>query len=128
MQLTDAGLAFVTERHLGTLSTVGRDGRTHAVPVGFTWRDGVVRVIGSRGSQKFVNAQRSGRASVSSVDGARWISFEGPARLLTDAESVALGVALYTERYREPRPNPERGVLEIVVERVLASRGLRAEN
>ena len=125
--LTDLGLAFVTERHLGMLSTVGRDGRTHAVPVGFTWRDGVVRIIGSRGSQKFVNAARSGRASVSSVDGARWVSFEGPARLLTDPESVALAVELYAARYREPRPNPERGVLEVTAERVLASSGLRSE-
>ena len=125
--LTDLGLAFVTERHLGMLSTVGRDGRTHAVPVGFTWRDGVVRIIGSRGSQKFVNAARSGRASVSSVDGARWVSFEGPARLLTDPESIALAVELYAARYREPRPNPERGVLELTVERVLASSGLRSE-
>ncbi len=123
--LTDAGLAFVTERHLGTLSTVGRDGRTHAVPVGFTWRDGVVRVIGSRGSQKFVNAQRSGRASVSSVDGARWISVEGPVRLSTDTDDVAFAVELYAARYRQPRPNPERAVLELTVERVLGSSGLR---
>ncbi|KQV25873.1 pyridoxamine 5'-phosphate oxidase family protein [Yonghaparkia sp. Root332] len=125
MQLTDAGLAFVTERHLGTLATVDRDARTHAVPVGFTYLDGVVRVIGSRGSQKFVNARRSGRASVSSVDGARWISFEGPVRVLTDAESVARAVELYAARYRQPRPNPERAVLELTVERVLGSSGMR---
>lgn len=125
--LTDDALAFLAERHLATLSTIGRDGRIHAVPVGMTYLDGVVRVIGSRGSQKFVNAQRSGRASVSSVDGARWISFEGPARLLTDPESVALAVELYAARYRQPRPNPERGVLEITVERVLGSAGMRAD-
>lgn len=125
--ITDAALAFLAERHLATLSTIGRDGRIHSVPVGMTYRDGIVRVIGSRGSQKFVNAQRSGRASISSVDGARWISFEGPARLLTDPESVALAVELYAARYRQPRENPERGVLEITVERVLGSSGMRAD-
>lgn len=125
--ITDAALAFLTERHLATLSTIGRDGRIHSVPVGMTYLDGVVRVIGSRGSQKFINAQRSGRASVSSVDGARWISFEGPARLLTDPESVALAVELYAARYKQPRENPERGVLEITVERVLGSSGMRAD-
>jgi len=127
LDLTDAALEFLRERHLATLSTIGRDGRIHSVPVGMTYLEGVVRVIGSRGSQKFVNAQRSGRASISSVDGARWISFEGPARVLTDAEAVARAVELYAARYRQPRPNPERAVLELAVERVLGSSGMRAE-
>ncbi len=126
LEITDSALEFLRERHLATLSTIGRDGRIHSVPVGMTYLDGVVRVIGSRGSQKFVNAGRAGRASVSSVDGARWISFEGPVRVLTDAESVARAVELYSARYRQPRPNPERAVLELTVERVLGSSGMRA--
>ena len=124
--ITDAGLALLTERHLATLSTLGRDGRIHAVPVGITYRDGVVRVIGSRGTQKFVNAQRSGRASVSTVDGRRWISLEGPAVVRQEPETVALAVELYTERYGAPRENPQRVALEIAAEHVLASAGLRA--
>ncbi|WP_166865542.1 MULTISPECIES: PPOX class F420-dependent oxidoreductase [unclassified Salinibacterium] len=119
--ITPDALDFLSEYHLATLSTIGRDGRIHAVPVGITYRDGIVRVIGTRGSQKFVNAARSGRASVSTVDGMRWLSFEGPARILEDAESVAFAVELYTARYRAPRPNPERVVLELTVERVLGS-------
>ena len=124
--ITAEAEAFLSEYHLATLSTLGRDGRIHSVPVGITYRDGVVRVIGSRGSQKFVNAARSGRASVNTVDGGRWISFEGPARVLEDAESVALAVELYAARYRQPRVNPERVVLEITVERVLGSPQFRA--
>ena len=124
--ITDAAREFLTERHLATLSTLGRDGRIHAVPVGITFDDGVVRVIGSRGTQKFLNAARSGRATVASVDGARWIGFEGVARVVDDAESVARAEALYTARYRAPRPNPERVVLEIAVEKVLGSAGMRA--
>jgi PPOX class probable F420-dependent enzyme len=124
--ITPAATEFLAEYHLATLSTLGKDGRIHSVPVGITFRDGIVRVIGSRGSQKFVNAARSGRASVNTVDGARWISFEGPARVLEDAASVALAVELYAARYRQPRANPERVVLEIAVERVLGSAGFRA--
>lgn len=124
--LTDDAFAFLREYHLATLSTVGRSGRVHAVPVGFTYADGVVRVIGSRGTQKFVNAERSGRASVCSVDGGRWISFEGPARVTDDPEAVARAVELYAARYRQPRVNPERVVLEMMVERVLGSAHLRA--
>jgi len=124
--LTDAAVQFLSEHHLGTLSPLGRHNRIHAVPVGFTYEDGVVRVIGSRGSQKFLNAERSGRAAVCSVDRARWISFEGTARVLDDPDAVASAVALYAGRYRQPRSNPQRVVLELRVERVLGSAEFRA--
>lgn len=124
--LTDDARAFLREYHLATLSTIGRSGRVHAVPVGFTYEDGVVRVIGSRGTQKFVNAERSGRASVCSVDGAKWLSFEGPARVTDDRDAVARAVELYAARYRQPRVNPDRVVLELTVERMLGSASLRA--
>lgn len=124
--ISDAALAFLSERHLGVLSTIGRDGRTHAVPVGFTYDEGIARVIGSRGTQKFRNVERTGRASITSVDGRRWLSLEGPARMLDDADSVDLAVALYTERYQSPRANPQRVVLELSVERVMSSSGLKS--
>ncbi len=124
--LTDAAIEFLTEYHLGTLSTLGRHHRIHAVPVGFTYEDGVVRIIGSRGSQKFLNAERSGRGAVCSVDRARWISFEGTARVLDDPDAVAHAVALYAARYRQPRSNPQRVVLELQAERVLGSAEFRA--
>ncbi len=124
--LTDDAFSFLSEYHLATLSTVGRSGRVHAVPVGFTYEDGVVRIIGSRGTQKFVNAARSERASVCSVDGGRWISFEGTATVTDDPEAVAHAVALYAARYRQPRVNPERVVLEMRVEKVLGSPAFRS--
>lgn len=120
-------MTFLSEYHLATLSTIGRDGRIHTVPVGITYRDGVVRVIGSAGSQKFVNAERSGRASVCSVDRGRWLSFEGPAQVRAEPEAVATAVELYAARYRTPRVNPNRVVLEISVERVLGSAQFREQ-
>jgi PPOX class probable F420-dependent enzyme len=124
--ITDAARAFLSEYHLATLSTLDRQGRIHSVPVGITYEDGIVRVIGSRGTQKFLNVERTGRASVNTVDGRRWLSFEGPARVVEDADAVAHAVELYTRRYREARPNPDRVVLEITVERVLGSPDFRA--
>ncbi|MFJ6651213.1 PPOX class F420-dependent oxidoreductase [Microbacterium sp. NPDC091313] len=124
--LTDAGRVFVSDYRLATLATIGRGGRVHAVPVGYTWEDGVVRVIGSRGTQKFVNAERTGRATVSSFDGPRWLTFEGTARVTDDPDAVAHAVRLYAARYRQPRPNPERVVLEIRVEKILGTQDLRS--
>jgi F420H(2)-dependent biliverdin reductase len=125
--LTDAAHSFLTERHLATLATVGRDGRVHAVPVGFTVEGDVARVIGTRGTQKFVNAARSGRGALTSVDGARWLALEGSARVRDEPDAVARAVELYARRYRTPSENPARVVLEIRIERVLGSSGMRAE-
>jgi PPOX class probable F420-dependent enzyme len=120
-QLDDAVLAFLRERHLATLTTQRRDGSLHAVAVGFAYDPGerLVRIITQPGSQKAANAARGSRAVVCQVAGPRWLSLEGRARLVTDAEGVARAVAAYTERYQEPRPRPERVAIEIAVERVL---------
>ncbi len=119
--LTSDTHAFLAERHLGTLSTTRRDGTLHVCAVGFTWDAdaALVRVITRDGSQKVRNVERTGRAAVAQVDGGRWLSWEGPARVTREPEAVAEAVARYTARYQEPRPNPERVTIEISVTRVL---------
>ena len=114
-------LAFLRERHLATLTTLEPDGRPHVVAVGFTFDpdDGLVRIITGGGSRKAANARGGGRAAVGQVDGARWLSLEGPVTVTTDPGRVAVAVAAYTARYRAPRPNPNRVAIEIRVERVL---------
>jgi PPOX class probable F420-dependent enzyme len=121
--LSPAALDFVTARHLATLTTLRPDGSPHVVPVGFTWDADalVVRVITSGTSRKARNAAAGGRAVVCQVDGRYWLSFEGTARVLTDAESVADAERRYAARYRVPRENPERVVVEITVDRVLGN-------
>ena len=121
--LSPAALEFVTDRHLATLTTLRPDGSPHVVPVGFTWdtESLVVRVITSGASRKARNAAGGGRAVVCQVDGRHWLSFEGTARVLTDTEAVADAVDRYAARYRVPRVNPERVVVEIAVDRVLGN-------
>lgn len=112
---------FWTERHLCTLVTLRADGSPHVVPVGVTLdvEAGLARVICRGGSAKARNAAERGTAVVSQVDGGRWSTLEGTAVVRTDRESVAEAERRYAQRYRVPRENPERVVIEIAVRRVM---------
>lgn len=117
----DEVLAFLRERHLATLTTLRADGSPHVVPVGFGYHpdERVVRVITFAGSQKAKNAERGTRAAVSQVDGGRWLTLEGEARLVTDPHGIARAVAAYAERYRQPSQRDDRVAIEIAVDRML---------
>ncbi|TSE01640.1 PPOX class F420-dependent oxidoreductase [Skermania sp. ID1734] len=125
--LSQAALEFVTDRHLATLTTLRQDGTPHVVAVGFTWdaERCRVRIITDGASHKARNVERHGYAAVSQVDGVRWITLEGPARVLRDRDSVHDAVQRYAARYRQPRHNPTRVVIEIDVQRVMCSSVLR---
>lgn len=114
--------AFLTERHLATLTTLRPDGTPHVVAVGFTWDAdaGLVRVITNGTSRKVAHVRAgSPRAVVSQVDGARWLSLEGVPTVSDDTERVAEAVRRYALRYRQPAENPARVVIEIAVDRIL---------
>ncbi|WP_309113480.1 TIGR03618 family F420-dependent PPOX class oxidoreductase [Saccharothrix sp.] len=119
--------AFWTERHLSTLTTVRPDGTPHVVPVGVTLdvESATARVIASRGSHKVRQVLAAGPegafVAVCQVDGARWSTLEGRAVVRQSPEEVADAVQRYARRYRQPRPNPERVVIEIAVTRVLGN-------
>jgi F420H(2)-dependent biliverdin reductase len=127
IDMAPAALAFVTERHLATLTTLRGDGTPHVVPIGFAWDDeaGIVRIITSGDSTKARNVRRTGYAAVSQVDGARWLTLEGPADVLTDPDAVAEAERRYAARYRTPRENPARVVITIRPTRLLSSSALR---
>jgi PPOX class probable F420-dependent enzyme len=121
-------LEFWTERHLCTLTTLRADGSPHVVPVGATLDvpAGLLRVISSRGSAHVRHvAAGLDRVAVCPVDGARWITIEGRARVRSAPEAVEEAVRRYAARYRQPRPNPERVVLEVSITRALGSSRFR---
>lgn len=122
--LTEDGRRFVSDRHLATLSTIGPTALIHAVAVGFTVADGVVRIITGDGTQKVRNVERDGRATVAHVSGPQWLSIAGRAVIERDPAAVRRAEELYTERYRPPRVNPKRVVIRIEPERVMGSSGL----
>ena len=128
MLLSAAGSDFVTERHLATLTTLRPDGTPHVTPVGFTWdaESGIARVICSRTSRKARNAGAGGPAVLCQFEGRRWLALEGAAVVRTDSAAVADAEARYAARYRPPRPNPERVVIEIAVHRALGTVALLA--
>ncbi len=123
--LSEEVLAFLGEYHLATLTTLRPDGSPHVVAVGFSYDAParVARVITWDASQKARNAARmeaaGQRAAVCQVDGGRWLSLEGPVRLVSDPEGVRPGVEGYAARYREPKQRDDRVVIEIDVDRIL---------
>lgn len=123
-ELTEGLLDFWRERHLCTLTTRRPDGTPHVVPVGVTFdpENGIARVICDGGSQKAKHAAREGAyAAVCQVDGARWSTLEDPAVVRREAKAVQEAERRYTERYKEPRVNPNRVVIEISVARILGN-------
>ena len=117
-------VAFFTERHLATLTTLRVDGSPHVVPVGVTFdaATGTARVITSGTSAKARHVRDGqARVAVCQVDGRRWATLEGTAVVRDDPASVADAEARYALRYKQPRENPRRVVIEISVDRVLGN-------
>jgi PPOX class probable F420-dependent enzyme len=117
-------LEFLAERHLATLTTLRPDGSPHVVPVGVTYdaptRTARVITSGTSAKARHVRGGQT-RVAVCQVDGRRWLTLEGTAVVRDDAAAVADAVARYAQRYRQPRENPARVVLEISVDRILGN-------
>ncbi len=130
MKLDDRGpdfRTFWTERRLATLTTVRPDGTPHVVAVGVTvdFDAGLARVITFASSVKARLIRAAGADGVPvaacQLDGPKWSTLEGRAVLREDPESVRDAENRYAARYRQPKPNPQRVVLEIAVTRVLGN-------
>lgn len=126
LSLTDPRLqAFWRDRHLQTLTTLTPQGRPHSVPVAavLSVEDEVVRILCSRTSRKARNVRAAhphpAFATVCQVDGRWWTTIEGTAHIVEDRQLVSDAESLYAQRFRVPRPNPERVVLLVHVESVL---------
>jgi PPOX class probable F420-dependent enzyme len=115
---------FWTERHLCTFTTLRADGSPHVVAVGATFDPATMtaRIISSGSSVKVGNvesADGAARVAICQVDGRRWSTLEGLARVSRDESEVAESVRRYALRYRQPRPNRTRVTILVDVRRVL---------
>tara|TARA_B100001013_G_scaffold343090_1_gene270162 strand:- start:1118 stop:1552 length:435 start_codon:yes stop_codon:yes gene_type:complete len=127
-EATPAFVEFVTERHLAVLTLVRPSGRPHSTPVGFTWDQAtrLARVITWSGSMKSRLLEAGELAgTICQVDGGRWVTVEGPCSVTGEPVACADAVARYAARYTQPKDRgPERRVITMAVERILASGGL----
>jgi pyridoxamine 5'-phosphate oxidase family protein len=98
---TDAEVRYLSERRLGRLATVGRDGTPHVAPVGWSFSpdDGTIDVGGGNfaESKKYRDVARSGRAAivvddVASVDPwrPRGIEVRGRAEVLDNPPRIRI--------------------------------------
>jgi PPOX class probable F420-dependent enzyme len=121
----DTFVRFWQERRICFLSTPRADGTPHLVPVGVTYDHATrtARVITSRDTTKARNVRRAAGTvvAVGQVDGRHWSTLEGVASVRDDAAAVRDAEARYAARYRQPRANPERVVIEIDVRRFLGT-------
>ena len=127
MTLDEGIRQFWTERRLASLTTVRPNGTPHVVAVGVTvdFGQGIARVIASGTSYKARLIRAAGdtglAAAVCQFEGRTWSTLEGRIRLLDDAASVRDAEERYAQRYRQPRENPQRVVLELTIGRVLGN-------
>ena len=89
---------FLKKPLTAVLSTTGKDGRIHAIPVWYLWEDGVFKILTARKSQKTRNIARTGRASLC-IDqrdrgAVQWITAEGPVEIV-DTVTYEMRLALW---------------------------------
>lgn len=121
--------AFWQERRVCFMTTLRPDGTPHVTPVGVTYdpETRIARVITDGGNKKVRNIRAAlaagieARVAVSQAEGRRWCTLEGTAVIKDDPASVTDAERRYTERYKTPRVNPNRVVIEITVTRALGT-------
>ncbi len=94
-------LPFLAEFHVGLLSTNRPNGTLHVVAVGFTF-DPQTRLawsIAGRDSVKVRNIAAGSRGALSQVEGSRWLTLEGAARIVEDPEGIEEAHCRYRVRY-----------------------------
>ncbi|MFI5907677.1 pyridoxamine 5'-phosphate oxidase family protein [Dactylosporangium sp. NPDC051541] len=114
---------FWTERHLCTVTTIRVDSTPHSVPVGATYdpATGLARIITSGRSQKVRNLLHNPNIAICQIDGRRWSTLEGIARVERDPVTVRDAEERYARRYKVPRANPDRVVILVTVTRILGT-------
>lgn len=110
--------SFLQEFLVGLLTTTRPNGHLHVAAVGFTYDLDLRQawLIAPRSSVKVRNIAAGSRAVVAQVDGSRWLSLEGRARVVDSPEGVAEAHRRYRLRYPghgEPDPNRVGIVIDV---------------
>ena len=112
---------FLAERPLGVLSTVGRDGTPHAVPVEVVVYGGRVYAWCESDSVKVANARRTGKAALLAYKGRSAALVRGTARVLTsDNASYADITSEFLRKYDREETYGNDVLVEISPDRVTA--------
>ncbi|HEX2054189.1 MAG TPA: pyridoxamine 5'-phosphate oxidase family protein [Actinomycetota bacterium] len=90
-----------TDRSLGVLTTNGRDGYPHSVPVGLRWEDGGLRFQSDPDSSKIRNLKRDPRVTVVFHGKPKWgVVVSGTAHILSERPGEQTEVRIVPERKR----------------------------
>ncbi|ACU75321.1 pyridoxamine 5'-phosphate oxidase-related FMN- binding [Catenulispora acidiphila DSM 44928] len=122
IRLSPNARAFLARPATATFTTLRPDGTPHVTPVRFTadMNVGRARVTTRAAARKARNVAVNARVVLCQVDGARWMSLEGRARLTDDPSDLAEAVRRYAMRYgMAPPAPPDLVLIEITVDRVL---------
>ena len=110
--------AFLSERPIGVLATVGADGFPHAVPVEVVVRDGLVYAWAESDSVKVRNVRRENRAAMLAYKGNSGTLVRGAARLLTAEDpSYEAITRAFLEKYQREEIFGNDTLIEISPER-----------
>jgi PPOX class probable F420-dependent enzyme len=95
-------LQIAATRSIG-LATTRSDGRPHAVPVWFVWRDQRVYFVSGQGMQKARNLVNQPWVVLHLGDGDDVVILEGLARVVHDPAELRRVDSLYSQKYVAPR-------------------------
>jgi general stress protein 26 len=113
--------AFLAERPIAVLSTVGHDGTPHAVPVEVVVYGGKVYAWCESDSVKVANVKRTGKAALLGYKGVAAALVRGPARLLTaDNASYEDITKAFLTKYNREETFDNDVLVEITPDRVTA--------
>lgn len=96
---------YLTRAHTAIVTSVGKDGYPHAVPVWFVYLNGALYFRSMSGQQKAVNLLRNPKICLLVEDGEAWVDLRsvvvrGDAQEVREPEEIQRFAAASEEKYR----------------------------
>lgn len=116
--MTVDGLAWMSERRLGVIATIGADGFPRAVPVELVVHDGVVWVWCHRTSVKARNVARARVATIVSYRNNDWVMVRGAATVITSGEDYDRVCPMFLAKYDRTETYGNDALIRIAADNV----------